>query len=118
MGKCHRKEIVKLISVSNQDGNPVNDWRVDYIGTVGLLAIFKSERIAPGKHYAYYFPNEPGEAMQRYFNTSPGVLTEKDNMFILEGNHIYIFEVGDYLSDEELAVLLLDINYNFYGHTQ
>ena len=41
-------------------------------------------------------------------STSVGVLTEEDNMICLRSNHIYKFEVGNYISDEELIVLLLN----------
>lgn len=112
LGKHFKNEIVKVISISDLEGNPVEDWRINYVDTVGLLSIYESEHKAPGKYYAYYFPNEPENLMQRYFNTSPSVLTEKDNMICLERNHIYTFEIGDYLSDDELTVLLLNIDYN------
>lgn len=108
MGKCYRKEIVKLISVCDLEGNPINDWRCEFVNTVGLLGIFSSERKAPGKQYLYYFPNEPEEVMQRYFHTSVGILTEKDNMICFEGNHIYKFEVGAFISDDDLMALLLN----------
>ena len=108
MGKCYRKEIVKLISVSDFEGNLIDDWRGEFVNTVGLLGIFKSERKAPGKQYLYYFPNESEKVMQRYFHSSVGILTEEDNMICLRSNHIYKFEVGNYISDEELIVLLLN----------
>ena len=108
MGKCYRKEIVKLVSVSDFEGNPIDDWRGEFVNTVGLLGIFKSERKAPGKQYLCYFPNEPEEVTQRYFHTSVGILTEEDNMIYLEGNHIYKFEVGDFISDNDYMALLLN----------
>ena len=66
MGKCYRKEIAKLISVSDLEGNPISDWRGEFVNTVGLLGIFSSERKAPGKQYLYYFPNEPEETVWNY----------------------------------------------------
>ena len=108
MGKCYRQEIVKLISVSDLEGNPIYDWRGEFVNTVGLLGIFKSERKAPGKHYLYYFPNEPEEVTQRYFHTSVGILTEKDNMIYFKSNYIYKFELGDFVSDDDYMALLLN----------
>ena len=101
--------IVKFIGFSDLDGNPVSDWHDDFIDTVGMLCIYESEHKAPGKKFIYYYPNEPDSETLRYFNSTPGEISESGNMLILESGHRYTFEQGDFVSDSDFELLWLNV---------
>ncbi len=101
--------IVKFIGFSDLDGNPVSDWHDDFIDTVGMLCIYESEHKAPGKKFIYYYPNEPDSETLRYFNSTPGEISESGNMLILESGHRYSFEQGDFVSESDFELLWLNV---------
>lgn len=109
MAKHVENRIVRFIGFSDLDGNPVSDWHDEYIDTAGMLCIYESEHKAPGKKFIYFYPNEPDNDSQRYFNSTAGELTESGNMLILESGHRYAFEQGDFVSEEDFELLWLNV---------
>ncbi len=109
MAKHIGNRIVRFIKYTDLDGNPISDWHDEYLDTTGLLCIYESEHKAPGKKFVYYYPNEPDAPMQRYFNSVSGELTESDNMIQLDEVHRYVFEVGDYITEDDLMLLKLNV---------
>ncbi len=109
MAKHLENKIVKFIGFSDLEGNPVNDWHDDYMNCAGMLCIYESEHKAPGKKFIYFYPNEPENNNQRWFNSTSGTLTETDNELIVESGHRYVFAKGDFVSQEDFELLWLNV---------
>lgn len=91
-------------SVCSADGKPYqsSDFRSQYYDTPGLIIVFQSEYKNPGKCFAYFFPFEQNDMMQRYLRTSLGNLKqgEKD-MTVSTNNSIYKFRLEENCLTEE-----------------
>ena len=101
--------IVRFSGITDFDGNPIHDWHDEYLNMAGMLSVYESENTVPGKRYVLFFPNEPDSEMQRYFKTLAGEMMEFDDMIILEEESIYTFEIGDYVSDDDKALLWINV---------
>ena len=108
MPKLVATKVVKFFGFADLDDNPVNDWHREYLGTVGLLCIYASNS-KPGKHFIYYYPNEPENSQQRWFNSTIGDLDEVDNVISLRSGHSYKFLVGEFLSEEDETLIKLNV---------
>lgn len=111
MGKMIDKKVVKFVGYTDLDGKPLNDRISNYLGTVGLLCIFESEKKAPGTRFIYFYPNENELDIQQYFHSSCGRLTQTDDVICLETDHKYAFEVSGDMSELEIETMLMNINY-------
>ena len=109
MAKHIENRKVKFVGFYDLDGNPVNDWHDDYMNCAGMLCIFESENKAPGKKFIYFYPNEPDNDEQRFFNSLAGAFTETDNEIMIEEEHRYVFEKGDYVSEDDFELLWLNV---------
>ena len=111
MAKHIEDYIVKFVGYTEMNGDQVHDWHDTYMNTSGLLCVYESERKAPGKKFVYYFPNEPEEGFQRYFNSVSGEFTKTDDVITLEDSHRLVFEVGDFVPEDEKKVLQLNVGH-------
>ena len=102
-------KVVKFTGYTDLNGIPIHDWHDEYLGTVGMLSIYEEESEAPGKHFLYYYPNEPAMETQRYFQTAPGEISESDNRIVLIEKNKYIFETGEFVSDGDKALLWMNV---------
>ena len=109
MPKLIETKTVRLTGVYELDGTLFESWRDVYLGLEGLLCIYESERFAPGRKFFYFYPNEPEEYYQKYLRTSVGDVTVEGNKMIIESNHRYEFEVGDFFSEIDLKMLMLNV---------
>ncbi len=109
MAKHVENKIVKFTRFTDLDGNTVNDWHDEYMNCAGMLCIYESENKAPGKKFIYFYPNEPDNDEQRFFNSLAGTLTETDTEIIIEEEHRYVFEKGDYVSEDDFELLWLNV---------
>lgn len=109
MAKHIGNKIAKFTKYMDLNNNPVSDWHDLYLGLEGMLCIYESEHKAPGKNFIYFYPNEPDTDSQRYFNSISGELTEIGNKLVLETDHRYEFEIGDFLSKDDKELLWLNI---------
>ena len=109
MARHIANRIVRFEEFTDKDCNPIDDWHRDFLGLEGMLCIYESEHKAPGKRFVYFYPNEPGAQMQRYFNSTSGEVSETRNKLILTTNHRYVFSIGDYMSEEDRELLLLNV---------
>ncbi len=109
MAKHIGNKIVKFTKFIDLDDNPISDWHDEFLGLDGMLCIYESEHKAPGKKFVYFYPNEPGADLQRYFNSISGELTETGNKIVLEENRRYEFEIGDFLSEDDKMLLWLNV---------
>ena len=100
---------VKFVGFYDLDGNPVNDWHDEYMNCAGMLCIYESEDKAHGKKFIYFYPNEPDNNEQRFFNSLAGTFTETDTEIIIEEEHRYVFKKGNYVSWPEYEVLWLNV---------
>ncbi len=112
MAKHIANRFVRFVSYTDLAGNPVSDWHDEYMGLAGMLCIFESEHKAPGKRFVYFYPNEPDAFDQRYFNSIPGILSESGNTLVLEENHRYEFEEGEFISEDDKELLWLNVFMN------
>ncbi|SCY69271.1 hypothetical protein SAMN02910292_02525 [Lachnospiraceae bacterium XBB2008] len=108
MAKHIGNKIVRFTGVTDLDDTPLSDWRGDYLGLPGMLCIYESEHKVPGKRLVYFFPHEPDKEMQRYMHTTFGDYSESDGIITLTSHHIYKFEIGDFLSEDEHKILWLN----------
>lgn len=96
-------------SVDDIDGNPypTDDFRSDYYDVPGIIAVYKSKRKAPGKRFAYFFPNEPDSTNQRYLRTSLGEMEESGTKITVRTTRsVYKFRIEENcLSQEEKDIL-------------
>ena len=94
MSRFIKKQMGQLVSYENKKENSSgHDWVDKYIGIPGLIMLFESEKKHPGWRYAYFFPDEPEEEMQRYFHTSTCEYRETERGFTLTSvNSVYTFE--------------------------
>ncbi len=109
MARHIENRFVKFVEFLDLDGNPVSDWHDEYLGLPGMLCIYESEHKAPGKRFVYFYPNEPDTDGQRYFNSLPGKMKEVDDTLLLEADHLYKFEMGDFVSEEDKLLLVLNV---------
>ncbi len=109
MAKFIDKKVAKFVGYMDLDGNPLSDWHEEYLGCAGLLCIYESEHKAPGKKFIYFYPNEPEAELQRYFNSISGDITESDSKICLDTDRRYIFELGDFISEDDLILLALNV---------
>ena len=112
MSKFVDNKIVRFLEFTDLSGNPIDDWHDEYLYSSGMLYIYESEHKYPGKKFIYYYPNEPESDMQRYCNSVTGDLSMDENLVILEDkdNHRYVFEEGHFITNDDAALLWLNIN--------
>lgn len=108
MSRLVETKIVKFVSVTDLDGNIVENFFSDYLTLNGLLCIYESNS-RPGKRFFYFYPNEPDNDMQRYFHCSLGDYTEVKSLIIFQSHHIYTFVEGDFISEDDKNLLWLNI---------
>lgn len=78
------------------DYSSKNDWRSAYCSLSGLIAVFESERKAPGKKFIYFFPKGSAGQQQEWLQTSLGDLQIIDDIYmIVTRNSKYIFRRDD-----------------------
>ena len=110
MAKFIEEKIVRFIGFDDVDGNPAEGWQQVYLGLSGLLCIYESEHKVPGKRFIYFYPNEPDMPMQRYFHSSIGDLKVEGTKIRLTTNHIYTFEEGNFISDDDALIIKLNVH--------
>lgn len=100
-----------LDTVCDSEGRPYLDdnFRSAYYGIPGLIALYQSERLAPGKQFITFFPYESGST-QRYLKTSVGSLEEQNNKVrVTTAHNSYSFHVDpDCMPDIEKKILCLN----------
>lgn len=100
-----------LDTVCDSEGSPYPDdnFRSAYYSIPGLIALYRSERLAPGKQFITFFPYESGST-QRYLKTSVGNLEEQNtNVRMITAHSSYSFHADpDCLTDLEKKVLCLN----------
>ncbi len=109
MAKHLGNMVARFAEYTDLDGNTLSDWRDEYLGLSGMLSIYESENKAPSKKFIYFYPNEPAADVQRYFHTSVGEVTESESTVIVETHGRYVFEIGDFLSEEDKELLWLNV---------
>ncbi|MBE5870605.1 MAG: hypothetical protein E7294_05035 [Lachnospiraceae bacterium] len=113
MAKYIEHKEVRFTEITDLNGNPIIDRHYRYIGLAGMLCIYESEHRAPGKHFVYFYPNEPYSSEQRWFNTISGELIETGNKIYVETGERYVFEVGNYMSEDDRVLLWLNVFCNW-----
>ena len=109
MPKFIEYKVVKFTGVFELDGTPFASWRDEYIDLDGVLCIYESESFAPGKRFAIFYPNEPSSYSQKYLRTSVGEIIEDGDKVIVESNHRYEFEVGEFISELDKNIILFNV---------
>ncbi len=110
MPKFIGNKVVKFVGYRDKDGNVISDWHDEYLNCAGLLCVYESEHKYPGKKFAYFYPNEPDDLMQRYFTVISAIYTENDNRLSLETEvGRFDFEAGEFISDPDLELLFLNV---------
>ena len=84
MAKHIDNKMVRFVGLTDLEGNPITDLLDDFKNCAGMLCIYESEHKAPGKRFIYFYPNEPLNERQRYFNSTSGTMTETDSEIIVE----------------------------------
>ena len=102
-------KIVKFSEFTDLAGEPIHDWHDEYLDMVGMLSIYEPENSSKGERFVLFFPNEPDLVIQRYFRTVTGELTESANKIILEEDNKYTFEIGDFVSKDDKALLWINV---------
>lgn len=98
---------VKFKEVRDLDGYVKDDFLRDYVGKIGLLCVYESEKKDKGKKFVYFYPCEPDKSIQQYFYTSLGILTIIGKEMQLKSHHEYFFEQTSTLDKREWELLLL-----------
>ena len=109
MAKHIVNKIVRFAEFTDLEGNPVHDWHDEYLDMVGMLSIYESENTSPGDRFVYFYPNEPNMDTQRFFQTLTGEISESEDRIVLEAENKYFFEIGDYVSEDDKALLWLNV---------
>lgn len=106
-------------AVSTADGNqyPSDDFRSNYYDVPGMIVVYESIRKAPGKCFAYFFPFEQDDLMQRYLRTSLGELVQDDKiMTVSTKNSIYKFRIEeDCLTEEQKIITQVNAGKILFG---
>lgn len=99
----------RLEECSDKDGVPYTeaDWRSAYAGLPGLIAVYESERKAPGKRFAYFFPDQSDWDVQDWLRTSAGELQVEDKTYTITTiNSRYVFVMDEGALSEGNRLLL------------
>lgn len=94
----------RLEECLDKDGVPYTetDWRSTYAGLPGLIAVYESERKAPGKKFAYFFPDIPNLVVPDWLRTSAGELQVEDKIYTITTiNSRYVFVMNEDALPEE-----------------
>lgn len=105
MAKYLENKIVRFVSYTDLEGNPIDEGVDSFLNTTGMLCIYESEHKHPGEKFVYYYPCEPDKDMQRWINSVCGTLMEDGDVVVLRTDRIYTFECGELLSDDDIAQL-------------
>lgn len=68
----HEHGYIEAVLDANGNPYPADDFRSRFYNSPGTIMVYESKKKAPGKHFAYFFPNESSNTNQRYLRTSPG----------------------------------------------
>ncbi len=112
MAKLLEYKIVKFSNYESLDGQKEKSWRDEYLNLEGILCIYESENLEPGRKFLYFYPHEPENWSQRYLHTTPGELRETEETVVFESHGRYVFEKAVGMSEEDKKLLFLNVFYN------